>query len=127
MCIRDRYGVDLDERRLPQEADRDELAISFTKGCYLGQETVARIDALGRVNWKLVTLKVGDGSLTPQDLPSPETKLNTAEEEYSVGHVTSAVWSPKHSAPVAFALVRRESLEKSAELKIGAHAASVIA
>ncbi len=48
------FGVDLDETNLPQEADRNEAAISFTKGCYLGQETVARLDALGQVQKKLV-------------------------------------------------------------------------
>ena len=48
------YGTDLDESNLPQEADRDSLAVSFNKGCYLGQETVARLDALGQVQKKLV-------------------------------------------------------------------------
>ena len=46
------YGVDLNDKNLPQEADRDAAAISFTKGCYLGQETVARLDALGQVQKK---------------------------------------------------------------------------
>ncbi len=48
------FGVDFDSSNLPQEADRDAVAISFTKGCYLGQETVARLDALGQVQKKLV-------------------------------------------------------------------------
>ncbi len=48
------FGVDLDSSHLPQEADRDQLAVSFTKGCYLGQETIARLDALGQVQKKLV-------------------------------------------------------------------------
>lgn len=48
------YGIDIDEKNLPQEADRDASAVSFTKGCYLGQETVARLDALGQVQRKLV-------------------------------------------------------------------------
>ena len=52
------YGVDLDEKNLPQEADRDESAISFTKGCYLGQETVARLDAMGQVQRKLVRWQI---------------------------------------------------------------------
>ena len=50
------YGVDLDDQNLPQEVNRDRYAISFTKGCYLGQETVARLDALGHVNWLLTGL-----------------------------------------------------------------------
>lgn len=50
------FGVDVTEANLPQEVARDAMAISFTKGCYLGQETVARIDALGHVNWLMRTL-----------------------------------------------------------------------
>ena len=44
------FGKDVTEKNLPQEIGRDDRAISFVKGCYLGQETVARIDALGHVN-----------------------------------------------------------------------------
>ena len=51
------YGRDITAENLPQEIDRDRLAISFTKGCYLGQETVARIDALGHVNRLLRLVK----------------------------------------------------------------------
>tara|TARA_R110002049_G_scaffold72490_8_gene187600 strand:- start:7032 stop:8207 length:1176 start_codon:yes stop_codon:yes gene_type:complete len=58
------YGRDLDETNLPQEADRDASAISFTKGCYLGQETVARLDALGQVQKKLVCWKIENGDRT---------------------------------------------------------------
>ena len=51
------FDVDFDASNLPQELDRDARAISFTKGCYLGQETVARIDALGHVNRILSLVK----------------------------------------------------------------------
>jgi folate-binding protein YgfZ len=54
-------GIDLDDSNLPQEADRDDVAISFTKGCYLGQETVARLDALGQVQKKLVRWSISGG------------------------------------------------------------------
>ncbi len=61
------WNIDVDSSYLPQEFCRDELAISFTKGCYLGQETVARIDALGHVNRKLAVLQfqVPAASLLP--------------------------------------------------------------
>ena len=52
------YGPDISEKNLPQELARDQRAISFTKGCYLGQETVARIDALGHVNQTLVGVRL---------------------------------------------------------------------
>ena len=55
------YGIDLDDTNLPQEADRDDVAICFTKGCYLGQETVARLDALGQVQKKLVRWSISGG------------------------------------------------------------------
>lgn len=58
------YGTDCDERNLPQELGIDDRAISFKKGCYLGQETVARLDALGQVQKKLVLLQIdGEGPL----------------------------------------------------------------
>ena len=59
-----RYGVDITAENLPQEIGRDALAINFKKGCYLGQETVARIDALGHVNRQLAALRL-DGSAVP--------------------------------------------------------------
>ncbi len=55
--------VDVDEANLPQELQRDATAISFTKGCYLGQETVARLDAMGRVNWLFVKLELEDANV----------------------------------------------------------------
>ena len=75
------FGVDLDEKNLPQEADRDEQSLSFTKGCYLGQETVARLDALGQVQKKLVRWSIRGG------VPAPETKLQAGEKV--VGRLTS--------------------------------------
>ena len=59
------FGRDITDENLPQEIDRDRLAISFTKGCYLGQETVARIDALGHVNRLLRAVKFPPQSPTP--------------------------------------------------------------
>lgn len=59
------FGIDCGESNLPQELQRDDKAISFEKGCYLGQETVARIDALGRVNQLLVRLCY-DADAAPQ-------------------------------------------------------------
>ena len=60
-----RYGTDISDKNLPQEVGRDEVAISFVKGCYLGQETVARIDAMGHVNWHLRRLKIA-GERVPE-------------------------------------------------------------
>jgi len=95
------YEVDITEQCLPQEVCRDEMAVSFTKGCYLGQETVARIDAVGRVNWHLVLIAIPIS--TPPNAGAPVTV-----EDKKTGAITSAVYSPKHSATIAFARLRRE-------------------
>ena len=57
-----RLGRDLDERTIPQEAWLERDAVSFTKGCFLGQELVARIDSRGHVNRQLRRLRAGDGA-----------------------------------------------------------------
>ncbi|MCA9230953.1 MAG: folate-binding protein YgfZ [Planctomycetales bacterium] len=93
-------GVDFGPSNLPQELNRDARAISFNKGCYLGQETIARIDALGHVNQQLVSLQFSENTL-----PEPGDKVFVAEKE--VGKITSAVWSPRLEAPLALAMVRR--------------------
>jgi tRNA-modifying protein YgfZ len=94
-------GIDFDEHNFPQEVGRDREAISFTKGCYLGQETVARIDALGHVNQRLVCVRFGG-----RDVPAVGTVLSHASKP--VGRVTSATLSPRLGAPLALAMVRRE-------------------
>ncbi|HKD37351.1 MAG TPA: glycine cleavage T C-terminal barrel domain-containing protein [Pirellulales bacterium] len=93
------YGVDITDKNLPQEVDRNKQAISFTKGCYLGQETVARIDALGHVNKLLRCLKFSASAV-----PLPGAQLRAGEA--AVGEVTSAAFSPLLGCPVALAYVR---------------------
>jgi folate-binding protein YgfZ len=100
---RPRYGVDMDERTLPQEAGLEARAISYTKGCYIGQETVERIHSRGHVNRKLVGLLLaGDAP------PAPGAKLSAEGKE--VGWVTSAAHSPTLGRPIALGYVRREYL-----------------
>ncbi len=93
------YGRDINDDHLPQEVNRDAQAISFTKGCYLGQETVARIDALGHVNRRLVRLR-----LSGPEMPKPGQELMA--DGQAIGRVTSAVWSPRCGSPLALAYVR---------------------
>ena len=96
------YGVDFTGDTLPQEVARNEQAISFTKGCYLGQETVARLDALGHVNKQLVTVKFTRDS-------TPEAPIPLTFKDKQVGEVTSVAWSPTLAAPIGIAMVRREA------------------
>ncbi len=94
------FGADITVANLPQEVARDRQAIHFNKGCYLGQETVARIDALGHVNKSLVSLR-----FSGQTVPPPGTELRSGEQV--VGTVTSASWSPLLQAPLALGYIRR--------------------
>jgi len=96
-----RFGVDITDANLPQEIDRDRQAISFNKGCYLGQETVARIDALGQVQQLLRRLQIH----TEDAIPSPGTMIE--HEEKSVGRITSAIRSPADAHVFALGFVRR--------------------
>jgi folate-binding protein YgfZ len=90
-----KLGAELDESTIPQEAYLDLDAVSFTKGCFLGQELVARIDSRGHVNRLLRRLRVVDGS-------SLEAGSEVTVDAKSVGTVTSAV------PGVALAYVRHE-------------------
>src|SRR5690606_22235947 len=67
------YATDFDDSHLPQEVNREPETISFTKGCYLGQETIARLDALGQVQKKLVQWSIQDDA--DEVLPAVDTKL----------------------------------------------------
>ncbi len=114
------YGQDITDDNLPQEIGRDAQAISFTKGCYLGQETIARIDAVGHVNRHLVGVRFAGNEIPPAGTP-----LLAADKE--VGRVTSAVWSPRLSVPLALALIKRSQAKPGQELTSSAGAATVAA
>jgi len=96
------WGVDLTDENLAQEAGRSASAISFTKGCYLGQEPIARLDAMGHVNRELRSLRVAG-----EAIPSPGARVfSDAAGSVAVGAVTSAAMSYGSASPVALALVR---------------------
>jgi aminomethyltransferase len=93
-----RYGEDIRETSLPQETQQMH-AVSFTKGCYLGQEIVERIRAQGRVNKKLMRVVLEGG-----EAPAAGTKTTVEGAE---AEVTSAVVSPDSGEVVALAYVRQ--------------------
>lgn len=96
-----RWGAELDENVLPNEAWLERTAISYRKGCYLGQETVARLKTYGHVNRHLVAL------LLPIGCPvAPGAAVRSGEEV--VGKVTSAIDSARRGRRVALAFVKRE-------------------
>jgi len=103
-----RYGVDMDESNLAQETGLEEEAISYDKGCYLGQEVVARIHFRGHVNRRLAGLRFRE------EAASAGAALHDGERE--VGTVTSAVESPEFG-PIGLGYVRRE-IETSSVLRV---------
>src|SRR3954462_5526237 len=105
---RPRYGLDLDDATIPQEGGLNERAVSFTKGCYVGQETVARLHYRGKPNRQLRGLRLSEAVSTG-------TPLLLGERE--VGRVGSTAVSPV-LGPIALALVRREA-EPGAHLRVG--------
>jgi len=99
-----RWGKELDDQILPAEAGLDDTAVSFTKGCYPGQEPIARLRYRGKVNRRLRILDV--------DIASPGDEIHAGGK--TVGRVTSAV------PGIALAYVRTE-VPDDAELKVGAN------
>jgi len=112
---RPRYGIDLDETTIPQEADLNARAVSFEKGCYVGQETVARLYYKGKPNRRLRGLR----------LSAPVARgTELTLDGKPVGRLGSVVVSPAHG-PIALALVRREA-EPGATLHAGGAEATVV-
>ena len=105
---RPRWGLELDDTTIPQEAGLNQRAVSFTKGCYVGQETVARLFYKGRPNRHLRGLR-----LTEPALPGAELRLG----DRAVGTLGSVARSPRHGT-IGLAILRREA-EPGARVAIG--------
>jgi len=105
---RPRYGIDLDDTVIPQEAGLNERAVSFTKGCYVGQETVARLHYRGKPNRHLRGLRLSASARTGDELQLAER---------AVGTLGSVAKSPRLGW-IALALIRREA-PPGAALSVG--------
>jgi folate-binding protein YgfZ len=116
---RPRFGVDMDESHMPLEAGLDG-AISFDKGCYIGQEYVVRLAHRGHLNRKLVGITI-DGS----EPPPAGAPVSAGDEEK--GEITSAAYSPTLSAVVALGYVRRELFEPGTEVTVDGRRGAVTA
>ena len=116
------FLVDMDEHTIPLEAGLEERAISFTKGCYVGQEVIVRVmhRGQGRVAKKLV------GLLLDSDEPPPAGSTITASGR-EAGRVTSAVWSPTLARPIALGYVHRDFLEPGTSLAVSSEAGPMMA
>ena len=96
-----RFGIDMDENTLVSEA-LDEHAISYSKGCYIGQEVIARIRTYGQVAKALRSLRFQPDAAVPK---KSDKILHDGKE---VGWITSATFSPKFKCPIALGYVRKE-------------------
>jgi folate-binding protein YgfZ len=115
------YGIDLNDRDLPQETGQTR-ALSFSKGCYLGQEIVERIRSRGKVNRQFRQFALG-GTLPPQ-LPAD---LRSGEQ--SVGRITSTASLSSAGLPQVLALgfIRVEVVERNAEITYDGGVATALA
>ncbi len=113
------FGIDVTSDNLPQEVGRDEQAISFNKGCYLGQETVARLDALGHVNRRLVGLQIAGDAV-----PDVGTVLKVNDKP--AARITSSCWSCKLQSALALAYVRRGNFAPGTRIETELGSAQVI-
>ncbi len=111
------FGIDFDEKTYPQEASLEKTAVSFDKGCYLGQEVVCMLEMRGHVKRKLVSI-VLDGAAPP-----PRGAAVADEGGTAVGEITSAALSPTLGVPVGLAMVKRAQAVVGAQIVVdGAHA-----
>jgi len=110
-----RFGVDMDETNLAPETGFETRAISYTKGCYIGQEVIARIRTYGQVAKSLRGLRLADSI---QAMPQKGDKLYRDGRE--VGYVTSAVASPAFKCNIALGYVRREHNQIGTDLTLRA-------
>jgi folate-binding protein YgfZ len=108
-----RFGQDMDETNLPLECGIETRAVSYTKGCYIGQEIINRVHTLGHVTKELRGLRLADDL---QALPNKGDKLLHADKE--AGYITSAAWSPALKANIALGYVRREANTPGTELTL---------
>ncbi len=115
---RPRFGIDMQEDTIPLEAGLEHRAISFDKGCYVGQEVVIRIlhRGQGRVAKRLVRV---ERTPHPRDGAAWSAGDPVTMGGKSVGHVTSACWSPARGGLLAIAMLHRDATEPGTVVTIG--------
>jgi len=113
------WGADMDESTIPNEAGLEARAISYDKGCYIGQETIARIKTYGHVNRQLAQM-----ALTGESVPTRGDRIFAEERE--VGQVTSATRSTRLGKSLALGYVRREFAKAGIKLKWNNETAEVL-
>jgi len=111
------YGVDIDENTLMPELG--DAGISYDKGCYIGQEVVAKVKYIGHVNRRFVGLVFADGEI-------PEARSVIRKGGREVGYVTTSVLSPQLNRPIALGFVSRGAYAPGSEVEVGAQTARIV-
>jgi tRNA-modifying protein YgfZ len=106
------WGHELNEDVIPNEAGLDKTAVSYTKGCYVGQEVISRLKSLGHVNRKLCGVQLVDGSL----LTGGHKLLNDSGQQ--TGFVTSAARSQQLGAWIGLAYVKRNFIQPGSRYRL---------
>ena len=109
-----RYGIDMDENNVVTETNLDD-AVSFTKGCYLGQEIIVRIKHRGHVAKKLTGIVLGGAPSAPRSAQIVST------DGKEIGRVTSSIFSPRLECAVALGYVKYDYLAAGTEVKVFAN------
>ncbi|MEK6684403.1 MAG: aminomethyltransferase family protein [Nitrospirota bacterium] len=122
-----RYGLDMDESNFPMEAGLEAKAISYTKGCYIGQETIARADAQGRMNKRLMGLELAGESVPKKGQPIQAPPERPGAEGRVIGTVTSAVKSPTLEKVIAMGYLHHDFIKPGIEVLIDGRPAAVAA
>lgn len=115
---RPRFGVDFGDRNYPQEAGLKDLAVSFSKGCYLGQEVVCTLEHRGRLHRRLVRLDAEPGTI-------PDTTTLTDAAGETVGSITSIAVDPVAARVLALGYAKLAVAEPGAVLHAGGVAVTV--
>jgi folate-binding protein YgfZ len=115
-----RFGVDFDDKMYPQEAALEHTAVSFDKGCYLGQEVVCMLEMRGHVKRKLVSLVLDGDGVPERGAPV------TDEGGVAVGEVTSAASSPTLGRAVALAMLKRAHASPGTRVVVGGASGEVV-
>src|SRR5215468_6905783 len=111
------YGVDIDETTtMPELGSR---GIDYDKGCYIGQEVVAKVKYIGHVNRRFVGLKISGSEL-------PEMKSPIRKGGREVGSITTALFSPGLNQPIALGFVSRAAYAPGNEVEVGAAKATIV-
>jgi len=116
-----RFGVDFDDKTYPQEAGLEKTAVSFDKGCYLGQEVVCMLELRGHVKRRLASVVID-----AQDPPAAGAPV-TDGAGATVGEVTSSSASPTLGKAVALAMVKRAQAEPGQGVVVGGARGEVVA